>query len=357
VIDRLTGRSAFGGTLATSGRIGILAPGLPADLQVTFTDLVYTDGTFVSTRLNGALAVSGPLTAPGGLVQGAIDLGTTEILVAEGLGAAGGAAAGGGYPPQPAAPGRPHPRSRGTRRSGSSGGDRRGRPSRSTSWYGRLGSSSAAAGSMSRSAASCAWAGRPTTSRQSASSGCAAGRLTILAQRIEFEQGSVRLVGNLDPQIDFTAQTVTDEATAIVRVSGRASKPDISFSSVPPLPEDEVLALIIFNRTSQQLSPFQIAQLAAAAAELTGAGGNGLLGRLRGAVGLADLDIVAGESGGTAVRAGRYIDDNIYLDVQAGSGADTRVNVNLDVTTDVTVRGSVDAEGNSRVGVFYTRDY
>jgi translocation and assembly module TamB len=135
------------------------------------------------------------------------------------------------------------------------------------------------------------------------------------------------------------------------------SEPEITLSSIPKLPEDEVLALIIFNRTAQQLSPFQIAQLAAAAAELAGGAGNGLLTRFRGAIGLDDLDIIPEENGGAAVRAGRYIDENIYLDVQTGTGGDTRVSINLDITENVTTRGSVDTEGNSTIGIYYTRDY
>ena len=42
----------------------------------------------------------------------------------------------------------------------------------------------------------------------------------------------------------------------------------------------------------------------------------GILSQLRGATGLDDLDIITEEDGATAVRAGKYLDDNIYLDVQ-----------------------------------------
>ncbi len=57
------------------------------------------------------------------------------------------------------------------------------------------------------------------------------------------------------------------------------------------------------------------------------------------------------------MRAGRYIDDNIYLDVQTEAGGDTRAQINLDVTDEFTVRGSVASDGNSTLGVFFERDY
>jgi translocation and assembly module TamB len=183
------------------------------------------------------------------------------------------------------------------------------------------------------------------------------GRLSVLGQRIDFDEGSLQLVGNLDPQVFLVARTVSDDVTAIVTVSGRISDLQIDFSAEPPLPQDEVLARVIFNRSADQLSPFQIAQLAAATAELAGAGGGGVLSRLRGATGLDDLDVVTQEDGATALRAGRYITDDIYLDVLAGSEGETKFSVNLDVSERITTRATVDTEGDTTLGIFYQRDY
>jgi translocation and assembly module TamB len=183
------------------------------------------------------------------------------------------------------------------------------------------------------------------------------GRLEILGQRIEFTEGSLKLQGSLDPEIFFVARTSSQGVTAIVTVSGRVSQPDIAFSSQPPLPEDEVLARILFNRSVNDLSPFQIAQLAGAAAELAGGEAPGILGQLRAATGFDDLDIITEEDGETAVRAGRYIDDNIYLDLEAETDGDTSARINLDISENLTLRGSVATDGNSTLGVFFQRSY
>ena len=183
------------------------------------------------------------------------------------------------------------------------------------------------------------------------------GRLLLLGQRIEFDEGSLQLVGNLDPQIHFVARTRSQDVTAIVTVDGRVSSPEITFSSEPPLPQDEVLARVLFNRATQNLSAFQLAQLAAAAAELAGGGGPGIMDQLRGATGLDDLDIITEDDGATAVRAGKYLDDNIYLDVQTDTAGITRAEIALDINDSVTARGSVASDGNTTIGIFYERDY
>ena len=164
------------------------------------------------------------------------------------------------------------------------------------------------------------------------------------------------LVGDLDPMVNLVATSEGTDITVFVTVTGRASDPKIVFSSQPQLPQDEVLARLIFNRSVNDLSAFQIAQLAAAVAELAGGSNTSLLGNLRKATGLDDLDVVTDNKGQTAVRAGRYIQDNIYLGVEAGAEGDTKGTVNLDVTKHLKAKGALGTTDSS-LGLFYEKDY
>lgn len=183
------------------------------------------------------------------------------------------------------------------------------------------------------------------------------GRLAILGQRVTFEQGQVTLVGDLDPYIDFRASTEGDGITVYVDVTGRASAPDIVFSSTPTLPEDEVLSRLLFKRSMGELTPLQLAKLAAAAAELAGGSNTSLVDSLRSKAGLADLDLVTGDDGNLAVQAGTYIEDNVYLGVQAGADGNSRVTVNLDLGNDVKAKAATGTDGDTSIGVFYETDY
>ena len=180
------------------------------------------------------------------------------------------------------------------------------------------------------------------------------GRLDIFTQRITFDRGIVTFAGDLDPLLDFVGTTRSADVTITVTVSGNASDPEVVFSSVPELPQDEVLAYLIFERSIGDLSPVQIARLADAAAQLSG-GGGGLLNSLRESTGLDDLDIVTDEEGGAALAAGRYINENIYLGVE--QGAQTRVTIDLDITDDVKARAAVSPQGDSSLGIFFEREY
>ncbi len=183
------------------------------------------------------------------------------------------------------------------------------------------------------------------------------GRLSILGQRIIFDEGQVTLIGDLNPQLNFVARTEGNDITVLVTVRGTPDNLDVNFSSQPELPQDEVLARLLFNRSMSELSPFQIAQLAAAAAELAGGSNNSLVGSFRKGMGLDDLDIITDEHGNAAVRAGSYIRDNIYLGVEAGSGGDTKGTINLDITRNLKAKASMGSDGNSNAGIYYEKDY
>ncbi len=105
------------------------------------------------------------------------------------------------------------------------------------------------------------------------------------------------------------------------------------------------------------LSPLQAAQMANALAMLTGKGGVGVIANLRGGLGLDDLDLAETDAGGTEVRAGKYITDDIYTEVVADSLGGSSINLNIDLTKTVTVKGGADSMGGSSLGIYFERDY
>jgi translocation and assembly module TamB len=183
------------------------------------------------------------------------------------------------------------------------------------------------------------------------------GRLDLLDQRFDLDEGAITFQGDPTPNIRLVAVTETDTLTASIIVEGPADDIDVRFESSPDVPEEEILAQIFFGRDLSQLSALQALQLANSVAVLSGRGSGGLLNNIRGEAGLDDLDITTDEDGNAAVRAGAYLTDNVYADVQVDQEGQAEVTLNLDLTDDVTVRGSTAAEGTTSLGIFFERDY
>jgi len=191
----------------------------------------------------------------------------------------------------------------------------------------------------------------------SGSFGLIRGRLDLLGNRFTLTDGSASMVGDFTPFVTLVATTESDGISTSVTLSGRANSPEIAFSSIPELPQDEVLARLIFRRSLATLSPFQAAQLALSVATLTGRAESSILSRTRHAMGLDDLDFTVDDNGNTALRAGRYLTDRVYTDVTVDSTGRGEVSINLGLTPGVTLRGRTDTEGRSGVGIYFERDY
>ncbi len=182
------------------------------------------------------------------------------------------------------------------------------------------------------------------------------GRFDILGKRLNLTQGQVSLQGAFDPYIRFVAETDAQGSTVRIALEGPASAPDLTLSSNPELPEDEVMALLLFGRSITDISPLQAVQLAGAIRTLAGQGG-GLSEGLRGAIGVDDLDLTTSATGETEARVGKYIADNIYTDVTVNTAGETQINLNLSVTNDITVRGRLNSDGGTGIGIYIERDY
>ena len=183
------------------------------------------------------------------------------------------------------------------------------------------------------------------------------GRFDILAKRFSLSRGEITLLGDFDPFLNFAAESRTDTGTASVILEGRASDPTVRFESSPSLPQEEVLAQLIFGRDLSSLSAFQALQLANAVATLAGRKGVSLLGRLREGFALDDIDVTTDDAGNANLRVGKYLTDNIYTDVTVGDGDDAGVALNIDLTPNVTVRGATTQGSGTSVGVFFEKDY
>jgi translocation and assembly module TamB len=183
------------------------------------------------------------------------------------------------------------------------------------------------------------------------------GRMDILGRRLVLSRADLVLEGSLVPQISVAASTESDGIASTVTVDGAADDPVVSFSSSPDLPQEEVLARLLFGRGLDKISPLQAAQLANAVAVLAGRGGVGLVNTLRRNFGLDDLDVTTAEDGTTALKAGKYISDNVYTEIEVDQEGKSRINLNLDLRKGLTVKGRVGADGETGIGIYLERDY
>jgi translocation and assembly module TamB len=198
------------------------------------------------------------------------------------------------------------------------------------------------------------------------------GIFSIAGQTLTFTEGTIDFAGGgiENPSLLLIATSSTSTTVAKLTVSGSARDPKITLSSTPELPQDEVLAQLLFHRSANDLGPFELAQIGAALAELSGATGNlDPLGKIRGALGLDRLTVGTGTTGNSTLEAGRYVRPGVYVGArQATSGTGTQGVVQVDIAKGLqfeatagsgtnTATGANGSEDGASVGLRYRFEY
>lgn len=189
------------------------------------------------------------------------------------------------------------------------------------------------------------------------------GDYSFAGRRFQLSKGTIRWEGRqlANPSIEIAASATADGVTANLNVTGTAQLPRISFTSTPSLPQDEVVSRLLFGNSVTNLSAMEAIQLAAALNSLRGTGG-GLnpLGKLRSATGISRLRILAADNTtgrGTALAAGQYITNDIYIEVITDARGFTATQLEIALSRALSILSQTGSFGGSSVSVRYSKDY
>jgi translocation and assembly module TamB len=184
------------------------------------------------------------------------------------------------------------------------------------------------------------------------------GTFSLLGQTLTFSSGKVSfggtgLSGKLEPTLDFIAQTSSSSLTATLTITGYADAPKLQLSSSPSLPQDEILGQLLFGQGTQQLSPFQLAEVAQAVASFSGIGGGDTIGDIRSKLGLDRLSVgsASGTNSGATVEAGKYVANGVYVGAKQGTSGGSQAQVQVDLTKHLKVQTTLGTGGTPATGI------
>ncbi len=189
------------------------------------------------------------------------------------------------------------------------------------------------------------------------------GGYEFAGKRFELTRGRLRFTGGFppDPIVDIVAAANVQGVTATITIAGTGQHPEIAFSSIPALPEDEVLSRVLFGSSITNLSAPEALQLAGAVASLRGGKGNfDVLGAVRKALRIDRLRVLPGDTTkgrGTAVAAGEYIGDRVYVEVASDAQGYTATQIEISLTRSLSILSQVATVGGNSVNLKWSKDY
>ncbi len=188
------------------------------------------------------------------------------------------------------------------------------------------------------------------------------GDYTFAGTQFELTRGEITFddSGPIDPRLDIRAETDRQGLTVIANVTGNAAEPEIAFTSEPVLPEEELLARLLFGGSITSLSATDALQLGAALASLRGGAGLDPINRLRSAIGLDRLRIVAADpvlERGTSVAIGKNLGRRVYVELITDGRGYSATEVEFRVTNWLSLLASVSTIGRESAVAEISRDY
>lgn len=189
------------------------------------------------------------------------------------------------------------------------------------------------------------------------------GTLSFAGHSFDLDTGLITFNGGgmMDPTVNITASSTIEDVTMSIAVTGTASNPTIALTSTPSLPQDELMARVLFGGSVGSLSPLQAVQLASSLNALRGGkGGLNPLGALQSAAGISRLRVLgADETTGreTSLAAGKYITNNIYVEVITDTRGYTATQLEVALTKALSVLSQAGAFGGESVTARYRKRY
>lgn len=158
------------------------------------------------------------------------------------------------------------------------------------------------------------------------------GQFSLLTRNFDLTEGQLQLV---DEAIQLFIVAVHQRGDVMIEATlrGPLDALQLSLRSDPELPEDEIMAQLLFGKAVQNMTPWQALQLANAINQLRGGDSLDLLLATRNTLGLDTLEIDPADDQQTAaiLRIGRYLNSRVYLEV------DTELNAERSLTARVEV--------------------
>ncbi|PZQ57801.1 MAG: autotransporter, partial [Phenylobacterium zucineum] len=185
------------------------------------------------------------------------------------------------------------------------------------------------------------------------------GDYEFAGKRFEFDDRSVVYLSTRPANIRLQLDAVREDPslTVTVRIRGTAERPEITLVSSPSLPNDEVLAKVLFERSASQLSAVEAAQLASALSALSGGGGLDVIGNLRSFAGLDRLAFGGDDQSGVTVSGGKYLTDDVYLELTGGGREGPSAQVEWRIRKNLSILSRIAGQAGNRLAVRWRKDY
>jgi autotransporter translocation and assembly factor TamB len=195
------------------------------------------------------------------------------------------------------------------------------------------------------------------------------GFASFYGKKFTVQEGKVVFPGTeeINPFLDVWVTHTVSEYDVSIKVGGKAHQPTLTLSSVPELPQADIMALLVFGKTTDRLTNSEQSSMVNQAQQLVGGVVAGELEKALGKpLGLDTIDVEAGKEAGTgSVSVGRYVTQDIFLSYERDLGTKSgntnkggnTVGIEYSINRRLKLKGSGSDTGESALDLLWRHDY
>jgi len=185
------------------------------------------------------------------------------------------------------------------------------------------------------------------------------GTLVVAQSQFDLARGRIMFTGGheINPELEIVAQRRVQNYLLSATVTGTANKPVLTLSSIPELPQADILSVMMFGKTSSDLSGGQQKDLQNQAISMAGGYAASQIGQaVAKSLGLGELGVTTNSSG---VGIGRYLTRNVYVSASqsASNMQDRRAEIQYYLTPSVSLDSSASTNYGNEIKLQWHKDY
>jgi len=189
------------------------------------------------------------------------------------------------------------------------------------------------------------------------------GTYDFAGKRFDLDEGRLTFTGSspVNPLLDIRASADVEDLSATITVTGSSLRPEVTFSSIPAMSQDELLSRLLFGTSIANLSAPEAIQLASAVAAFQGEGGAlDPINAVRRATGLSRLRILPGDTTTgqkTSIAAGKNIGRNLYVELITDGQGYSATSIEYQITRWLALISTVSTIGRQSAAARISKDY
>ncbi|HEY7773689.1 MAG TPA: translocation/assembly module TamB domain-containing protein [Marinagarivorans sp.] len=187
------------------------------------------------------------------------------------------------------------------------------------------------------------------------------GEIKLLQKPIKLNEGRAQF-SNSSFNFHIPATYQTGDIEINIVVLGNEEEIDLELSSVPSLPQEEILSRLLFGDSVQNISAWQAMSLASAVNKIRSGSSFDPIDATRDALGFDSLSVGQDseeDGGGVNVGVGKYLNERVYLELERSSNPAQpwQGNLRIDLTEELRLNSSTASTGKSSAALEWRRDY